>query len=115
MTLYLHPYPDDLWEPHKHPGPVECFKHKAKVQIRDGVKWITYHDDHGRGRRKKPVIVEMPENAPTKSCHESRHHQCDHRRRAHFQDGAWLSHRPMFIWRCGCLCHHHPERIGMLF
>lgn len=63
---------EDFWEPRdKYSAPVEAIKHKAKVDIRDSVAWITYPDDHGRGRRKKPGIVEMPENAPTKSCNEA--------------------------------------------
>lgn len=116
MTLYLHPHPDDFWEPRtQRPHPIDCIKRKAKVDIRDGVKWITYHDDLGRGRRKNPVIVEMPQDAPTKSCDEGRHHQCNHRRGARHEGGVLLSNRPMFLWRCGCLCHNHPERIGLLF
>ncbi len=31
MTLYLHPHPDDFWEPRtKHPQPIDCIKRKAK-------------------------------------------------------------------------------------
>lgn len=117
MIFDLHPHPDDFWEPRdKYPDPVDRIKPKAKVQIRAGVKWITYHDEIRRSRQTIPVIVEMPENAATKSCHEGRHHQCDHRRGARQEGGVWLKiTKPAFIWRCGCLCHSHPERIGLLF
>lgn len=117
MTISTYPHPDDFWEPRdKHPGPVDCIKPKAQVQVRDGVKWITYPDEIRRSRKNIPVIVEMPENAPTKSCHEGRHHQCDHRRGARQESGVWLKvTKPSFRWRCGCLCHNHPERIGLLF
>ncbi|GAB4983844.1 hypothetical protein MAHJHV58_49080 [Mycobacterium avium subsp. hominissuis] len=112
-----YPHPEDLWEPRNHTaGPVDCIKSKAKVQVRDGVKWITYRDEIRRARKTIPVIVEMPENAATKSCHEGRHHQCNHRRGARHEGGVWLKvTKPAFIWRCGCLCHAHPERIGLLF
>ncbi len=102
MNLDLHPHPDDFWEPRQHPpGPVDCIKPKAKVQVRDGVKWITYPDQIHKSRKTIPVIVEMPENAATKSCHEGRHHQCNrrhhqcnHRRGARHEGGVWLKKSP---------------------
>jgi hypothetical protein len=39
-----------------------------------------------------------------------------HRRSGPHEGGVWLRiTRPMFLWRCGCLCHRDPERIGLLF
>ncbi|MDQ2626858.1 MAG: hypothetical protein M3Y90_07625 [Actinomycetota bacterium] len=115
----MHPnlHPSDLWEPRDRcPGPVDQIKPRAKVQIRDGCKWITYRDEIRRGRKTIAVIVEMPENAPTKSCHDGRHHQCSHRRGERHESGIWLkATQPAFLWRCGCPCHVHPERIGLLF
>ncbi|GAB5021203.1 hypothetical protein JHV675_51300 [Mycobacterium avium subsp. hominissuis] len=48
---------------------------RAKVDKRGGIKWITFPDTING----VDVIVEMPENAPTKSCHENRHDHCPHR------------------------------------
>ncbi|WP_441964834.1 hypothetical protein [Mycolicibacterium houstonense] len=118
MSLNPYPHPDDLWGPRTQRRQlVECIKAKAKIDIRDGVKWITYPDEIRKSRKTINVIVEMPENALTKSCHEGRHHQCNHRRGARHETGVWfrVTGRLGFTWRCGCLCHHHPERIGMLF
>jgi hypothetical protein len=110
-------HPDDLWEPREHfLNPVDCVKPKAKVEIRDGTKWITYHDEIRQGRKTVPIIVELPQNASTKSCHEGRHHRCNHRRGERHEGGVWLKiTRPAFLWRCGCPCHRDPERIGLLF
>jgi len=48
--------------------PVERIKYRARVTKRDGRKWITYRDElNGRN-----VIVEMPDNAPTKHCDHGR-------------------------------------------
>ena len=55
--------------------PVRCLKKRAKIDIRNGVKWITYPNIINGA----DVIVEMPLNAPTKSCHEDRHDHCPHR------------------------------------
>jgi len=58
----------------------------------------------------------MPLNAPTNSCQQGRHHQCNHRRGAAYEGGVLLKiTKPSFLWRCGRLCHVHPERIGLLF
>lgn len=86
------------------------------MTVRDGIKWITYHDQLRRGRRATPIIVEMPITAATQSCHDGRHHQCNHRRGARHEGGVWLKvTNPMFLWRCGCLRDVHPEEIGLLF
>jgi len=96
--------------------PVDCIKRRAKVFTREGRQWITFPDEIRRGKKTTPVIVEMPQDAPTKSCHEDRHHHCAHRRGALHEGGIWLkATRPAFLWRCGCLCHREPERIGLLF
>jgi len=109
-------HPQDFWEPHQPAPIVDYIKPRAKVEIRDGHKWITYHDQIRRSRKNIPVIVEMPEDAPTKSCHEGRHHQCSHRRGGPHESGVGLKvTRPSFIWRCGCPCHRDPEQIGLLF
>lgn len=44
--------------------PVKRIQPHAKVHKRDGQRWIIYPDDINGTK----VIVEMPENAPTKSC-----------------------------------------------
>ena len=46
--------------------PVERVKRHAKIHNRDGRKWITYPDEINGVK----VTVEMPQNAPTKSCDE---------------------------------------------
>ena len=117
MTLQQPPHPDDLWEPREHtPQAVDRVQPKSAVDVRDGVKWIVYRDEIRRSGKTIPVIVEMPENAPTQSCSAGRHHQCNHRRGARHEGGVWLRiAKPGFRWRCGCLCHRHPERIGLLF
>ena len=115
MTDY--PHPEDMWETRPHrPGAVDRIQPKAKVTVRDGLKWITYPGELRRGRTTTAVIVDMPINAATQSCHDGRHHQCNHRRGARHEGGVWLRiAKPGFRWRCGCLCHRHPERIGLLF
>ena len=55
--------------------PLEHRRHRARVTKRDGRNWITFPDEiNGRN-----VIVEMPDNAPTKSCDHGRHDHCAHR------------------------------------
>ncbi len=44
--------------------PIERIKRRARVDIRDGRPWIIYPDEINGTN----VIVEMPNNAPTKSC-----------------------------------------------
>lgn len=109
-------HPLDFWEPHHRAPILDCIKPRATVEIRDGRKWITSRDEITRPRKNIPVIVEMPDNAPTKSCHQGRHHQCGHRRGGPHESGIGLNiTAPSFIWRCGCTCHRDPERIGLLF
>jgi hypothetical protein len=92
--------------------PVERIKQRAKVTKRDGRKWITFPDEIGG----KKVMVEMPENAPTKSCNHGRHDDCPHRLGAPQQGGVILKlGLPGFLWRCGCPCHRDPHRAGRLF
>ena len=86
-------HPSDLWEPRNDvPMPVDYIKRRAKVYTREGRRWIIYPDEVRRGRGKKTaqVIVEMPQDAPTKSCDERRHHQCAHRRGGPHEGGIWL-------------------------
>ncbi|MEN4460919.1 hypothetical protein VXE65_02680 [Mycolicibacterium conceptionense] len=93
-------------------SPVVIPKHRSKVSTRGRVKWITYHDKVDG----KKVIVEMPEDAPTKSCHEGRHDDCPHRLGQRAEGGVHLKiNGAGFIWRCGCSCHYDPMSIGRLF
>lgn len=88
-------------------------KRGAKVVKRDGVKWITYPDTIGG----VDVVIEMPETAPTKSCHEGRHDDCPHRLGGPHEGGHMLKGglATYFIWRCHCPCHRDPQRAGRLF
>ena len=92
--------------------PVEHVKRRARVSKRDGRRWITYSDDINGAK----VIVEMPENALTKSCVQGRHDDCPHRLGAPQEGGVILKlGLPGFRWRCGCSCHNDPFRAGRLF
>ncbi|TDK98137.1 hypothetical protein [Mycobacterium paragordonae] len=92
--------------------PIECVKRHAKVREQDARRWITYPDEI-KGTK---VIVDMPDNAPTKSCDEGRHDACPHRLGQPQQGGVILKlSRPGFTWRCGCPCHRDPFRAGRLF
>ncbi|APA78426.1 hypothetical protein BB737_10135 [Mycobacterium avium subsp. hominissuis] len=92
--------------------PVRVIKKRAKVFNRDGQRWITYPDEI----KGKSVIVEMPQNAPTKSCHEHRHDDCPHRLGGPQEGGVLMKiSLPGFTWRCGCPCHRDPHRAGRLF
>jgi hypothetical protein len=55
--------------------PVERIKPRARVTKRDGRNWITYRDEFDG----KKIIVEMPDNATTKSCDQGRHDHCVYR------------------------------------
>lgn len=93
--------------------PVECLKRGAKVTVRQGRKWISYPDEINGTN----VVVERPDNAPTKSCDENRHDTCPHRLGGPQEGGVALKHglTNYFIWRCGCACHRDPFRAGRLF
>jgi hypothetical protein len=92
--------------------PVQRIKRGAKVRTQDGRKWITYRDEINGSQ----VIVDMPENAPTKSCDQGRHDDCPHRLGAPQEGGAILKvFGSSFLWRCGCPCHRDPFRAGRLF
>lgn len=92
--------------------PVEQIKRRAKVTIRDGRRWITYPDEINGTN----VIVEMPVDAPTKSCDQGRHDDCPHRLGGPQEGGVILKLAlPGFNWRCGCPCHRDPFRAGRLF
>ena len=58
-----------------HSRPVQRMKCHVKVETRDGRPWITYPDEIDRTK----VIVEMPNNALTKSCDQGHHDGCPHR------------------------------------
>lgn len=93
-------------------APVERVQRGAKVTIRGGLRWISYRDVH----EGQQVVVEMPSNAPTKSCDEERHDDCRHRLGGPQEGGLLLKlSRPSFLWRCGCPCHNDPHRAGRLF
>jgi hypothetical protein len=101
--------------------PVEQLKRGAKVTDREervgpGVvvrrRWISYRDEIDGTQ----VVVEMPENAPTKSCFEARHDACPHRLGGPQEGGVTLKlGLPGFTWRCGCDCHRDPFKAGRLF
>ena len=92
--------------------PVERIARGAKLTIRDGVRWISFRDE----RDGQPVIVEMPSNAPTKSCTGQRHDECPHRLGGPHEGGVLMKIAlPGFLWRCGCPCHNDPLRAGRLF
>lgn len=55
--------------------PVDRVKRRAKVRMVDGRRWITYPDEINGTK----VIVDMPDNASTKSCDQERHDACPHR------------------------------------
>jgi hypothetical protein len=88
-------------------------KKRAKVTMRDGIRSITYPDVING----VDVIVEdMPENAPTKSCHEGRHDDCAHRLGGPQEGGVLLKvSLPGYLWRCRCPCHRDAHRAGRLF
>lgn len=92
--------------------PVERIKRHAKIRYVDGIRWITYPDEINRAK----VIVDMPVNALTKSCHHGRHDHCPHRLGGPQEGGVVLKvSLPGFVWRCGCPCHRDPFRAGRLF
>jgi hypothetical protein len=93
-------------------APTERIKRHAKVRKIDGRRWITYPDEINGTK----VIVEMPEDAHTKSCDQGRHDDCPHRLGGPQEGGALLKlSSPSFRWRCGCPCHRDPFRAGRLF
>ena len=89
--------------------PLEHRRPRARVTTRDGRKWITCPDELGG----KKVIIEMPDNAPTKSCDQARHDSCPHRLGGPAEGGILFKYN--FVWRCGCPCHRDPHRVGRLF
>ena len=92
--------------------PVACTKRQAKIHKRGPRTWIAYPDEINGTR----VIVEMPDNAPTKSCDQDRHDDCPHRLGGPQEGGVLLKlGLPGFLWRCGCPCHNDPHRAGRLF
>ena len=97
--------------------PILCIKRHAKIHNKiekNGRtrRWITYPDEINGTK----VIVEMPDNALTKSCDQDRHDDCPHRLGGPQEGGATLKlSLPGFTWRCGCLCHRDPFRAGRLF
>ena len=92
--------------------PVERIKRGAKIRTQDGCRWITYPDEINGTK----VIIDMPDNAPTKSCEQHRHDHCPHRL-GEPQEGGVLLKLGLsgFVWPCGCLCHRDPFRAGRLF
>jgi hypothetical protein len=97
----------EFWEQWvgSHTRPVEQIKRRVKVRI-------TYPDEI----EGVNVIVEMPVDAPTKSCSQARHDDCPHRLGGPQEGGVILKlSLPGFNWRCGCLCHRDPFRAGRLF
>lgn len=92
--------------------PVQRAKRHAEIHLRDGRKWITYPDEINDVK----VTVEMPQNAPTKSCDEGRHDACPHRLGGPQEGGVTLKlSLPGFTGRWGCPCHNDPFRAGRLF
>ena len=92
--------------------PIQRIKRGARLDTRRGRRWITYRDQINGA----DVIVEMPIDAPTKSCDEGRHDSCPHRLGGPQEGGVTLKlSLPGFTWRCGCPCHRDPFRAGRLF
>jgi len=92
--------------------PVERIKPRARVTKPDGRNWITYRDELDG----KKTVVEMPDNATTKSCDQGRHDHCLHRLGGPAEGGVLVKlGLPGFLWRCGCPCHRDPHRAGRLF
>jgi hypothetical protein len=92
--------------------PVECVKRRSRIRKENGRAWITYRDQINGA----DVVVDMPDNAPTKSCQQDRHDACPHRLGGPQEGGVALRITlPGFIWRCGCPCHRDPFRVGRLF
>jgi hypothetical protein len=92
--------------------PAEYIKRGAKVTTKQGRRSITYRDEING----TTVTVEMPDNAPTKSCEQGRHDACPHRLGGPQEGGVALKYGLNgFIWRCGCPCHRDPFRAGRLF
>ena len=89
--------------------PLEHRSPRARVTKRDGRNWITCPDE----LNGKKVIIEMPDNAPTKSCQRGRHDSCSQRLGAPAEGGILFKYN--FLWRCGCPCHRDPHRAGGLF
>lgn len=96
---------------------IDCMKPGARVRTekdQHGIprRWITYNDEIDGVK----VIVEMPDDAPTKSCDEHRHDNCPHRLGQPQEGGVRLKYGlNYFVWRCGCPCHRDPFRVGRLF
>jgi hypothetical protein len=106
--------PVELWEQWvgSVTPPVERVAHRAKVTFREGERWISFREQ-GDGQA---FIIEMPSNAPSKSCDEQRHDDCLHRLGGPHEGGVTLKlSLPGFLWRCGCPCHSDPIRAGRLF
>ena len=113
-------HPSDLWggtTTTTFPCPLTTSSAAPRsTPARSAVDHLPRRDPPGTGKKTTQVIVEMPQDAPTKSCDEDRHHQCAHRRGGPHEGGIWLKvTRPLFLWRCGCYCHSDPQRTGMLF
>jgi hypothetical protein len=92
--------------------PVERVQRGSRITKREGRLWISFRDDINGAE----VVVEMPDNAPTRSCAAGRHDHCAHRLGGPAEGGILLKFGlPGFVWRCGCPCHHDPHRAGRLF
>ena len=70
--------------------PVACTKRHARIHKRGPRNWITYPDEINGTR----VIVQMPDNAPTKSCDQDRHDDCPHRLGGPQEGGVLLKRAP---------------------
>lgn len=93
--------------------PVELPKRGAKVEVRDGRRFITYPDETNG---QKVIVGPMPSNALTNPCDQDRHDDCNHRLSAQCEGGIVLKlSLPGFLWRCGCPCHNDPIQAGRLF
>ena len=91
---------------------VEHVKPRARVNNRDGRRWITFPDEING----KNVIVEMPDNAPTSACaHDSHDHSSHRPRRARRGRILLKLSLPGVLWRCGCPCDRDPHRAARLF
>ena len=93
--------------------PVERIKPRARVTKRDGRNWITFPDEiNGRN-----VIVEMPDNAPTKSLRPRtpRPLRASPRRPGRRRRPCSSSACPGSSGAADAACHRDPHRAGRLF
>ncbi len=64
----------------------------------------------------KETVVDMPDDALTRSCDEGRHGKCLHRRGGYCEGGVTMKGGlPGFTHRCGCICHRGYGELELEF